>query len=178
MNFLNKLGKIILNFITVLIFILVIIVIYNFIQIRILNKSFCNFFGYTFFQVETGSMSGAIEIDDIIVIKITQDVHKDDIITFINNNEIVTHRIISENGDELITKGDANNSEDEAIKREQVIGKVVKIFNNLGVWLKVFTDIKVILCVIVTIVFVGLALASDEKNTRGKINEKKKEEKE
>ena len=45
----------------------------------------------------------------------------------------------------IITKGDANNVVDEPIHRNQVVGKVVRNVNKLGIYIKVFTDIKVII---------------------------------
>ena len=61
----------------------------------ILKKDYVNVFGYTYFVVATGSMSGTIEVDDIIFVKITKSVKINDIITFKNKDgDIITHRLI------------------------------------------------------------------------------------
>ena len=78
----NLIVKTILNSILFLLGIIAIILIYNIIQISILNKPYMNIFGYTVFQVKTGSMSGTMEIGDIIVVKLTKEVKQNDIITF------------------------------------------------------------------------------------------------
>ena len=70
------------NIVYVLLGIIVIILIYNIIQLSILNKPYMDIFGYTFFQVKTGSMSGTIEIGDIILVKLTKEVQENDIVTY------------------------------------------------------------------------------------------------
>jgi len=192
MKLLEKIVKIFFNIIIVLMFFLVIIVSYNFIQINILKKQYSNFFGYTVFEVTTGSMSGTIEINDIILVKITQDVAKDDIITFQKKGEIITHRIIAENDDLLITKGDANTGNDTPIQKKDVIGKVTKIFPRFGIWVKVLSDTKVIGSIIITVILFGFAISSKKeekqedkksfsrfmRNRREKRNGKSKEKEE
>ena len=166
MNILKRIVKFIYSIITIFVIALLVISAYCLIQRYILNKNHAEVFGYTFFQIQTGSMSGTIEIDDIIIVKITDDVHEKDIITYTDNDSIITHRLITENGNTLITKGDANNTEDKPIERKQVIGKVEKIFSGLGTWIKVFTDWKVIACIVVTFLFLGLAISDEDKNKK------------
>ena len=192
MKLLEKIVKIVFNIIIVLMFFLVIIVSYNFIQINILKKQYSNFFGYTVFEVTTGSMSGTIEINDVILVKITQDVKKDDIITFQKKGEIITHRIIAENNDLLVTKGDANTGNDTPIQKKDVIGKVTKIFPRFGIWVKVLSDTKVIGSIIITVILFGFAISSKKeekqedkksfsrfmRNRREKRNGKSKEKEE
>ncbi len=193
MKLIKKIAKTFFNLLIIFMIFLVIIVSFNFFQINILKKQYTNFFGFTLFEVTTGSMSGTIEINDVVLVKITKDVAKGDIITFTNKGEIITHRIVAENENELFTKGDANNGEDMPIDRSSVIGKVVKIFPKFGIWVIVFTDVKVVGSIIVTIILFGMAISSkDEKkeynkkktfskfmrNRRERRNEKSKEKKE
>ena len=133
--------------ITIALLLVVVMVVYNFFQISVLNKKYSNLFGYTFFEVTTGSMSNTIEINDVVIVKITKDIKKDDIITYINDDVIITHRVVEQNGEQIITKGDANNDLDKPIQRDMVLGKVVKTIPRLGIWFKVFTDIKVIISI-------------------------------
>ena len=192
MKLLEKIIKTIFNILIIFMVFLVIVVAHNFIQINILKKQYTNFFGFTIFEVTTGSMSGTIEINDVILVKITKDVKEKDIITFEATGEIITHRVLAEKDDELYTKGDANTGEDTPIKKDSVIGKVVKIFPKFGIWVKVLSDTKVIGSIIITILLFGIAISSkneDEhkekksfsrfmRNRREKRNGKSKEKKE
>ncbi len=72
-NFLKKID--ILTFILLVIFV---IVVYCYAQLKVFNKEYINFCGYTIFQVITGSMEDTIKIKDIVIVKLTDDVKKDD----------------------------------------------------------------------------------------------------
>lgn len=77
------------------------------------------------YKVETGSMEDGIHAGDHILILNKSNYHKGEIITYQVDEYFITHRIIEINGDEVITKGDANNVEDEAISKEDIVGKVI-----------------------------------------------------
>ena len=89
-------------------------------------------FGVAPMVVLSGSMSGDaedhIEVGDLIFdTKADIDTLKEgDIVSFMENKIIVTHRIIKiyeEDGvKKYITKGDANNTEDEPITADQIVG--------------------------------------------------------
>ena len=124
MKILIKIAKYLSN---ILIGILVIFCIYAVICTAFLKHKYINVFGHTFFVVASGSMTGTIDINDLVIVKITDEFEANDIITFMKDDYFVTHRVISSQGDEIITKGDANNIEDDPISLEHVVGKVTFI---------------------------------------------------
>lgn len=147
-----------INTIIAILVIITIALIYIFAQTAILKRPYANIFGYSVFEVKTGSMEPTIEIGDIIIVKLDEPFGQDDIITFQEANYLITHRVISIQDDYIITKGDNNNTEDEPIKRDNVIGKVIYTF-DVNVWKKVFTEPKVIICITLTfILFITLIL--------------------
>lgn len=95
-------------------------------------------FGYSALTVKTGSMSGTIEIGDLIIIKDTGEYEIGDIVTFLHEGDTVptTHRIISmdENG-LFITRGDANNVQDALpVSKDIILGEVVKVLPEVGLF--------------------------------------------
>ena len=95
-------------------------------------------FGYSALTVKTGSMSGTIEIGDLIIIKDTGEYEIGDIVTFLQNGDSVptTHRIIGmdENG-AFITRGDANNVQDALpVSKDIILGEVVKVLPEVGLF--------------------------------------------
>lgn len=164
----NKILKIIKNIIiNLIIFILVIIAmsaIWISIQLNVQNKEYINIFGYSMFSTATGSMSPTIKIGDIVFVKIGEDAKEEDIITYKKDNEFITHRIIKIDGESIIAKGDNNNTEDEAITRDAIIGKVVFIINNVEVWKKVFSDMSVIIPIIITVILLVILVSYKEQN--------------
>lgn len=124
----KRLKNILKYFASIFLVLLVSLCIYTFVITDILKKDYVNVFGYTYFVVATGSMSGTIEVDDIIFVKITKDVENDDVITFKSKEgDIITHRLISHSDNKYITKGDVNNVTDEVISKNQIIGKVALV---------------------------------------------------
>lgn len=136
MNIAKKIFSIILNILMCLIMIVLIFAIYSFFQINVLNKKYVNVFGYTFLQVKTGSMEDTIKVEDIVIDKIIKSdevLNKDDIISFEEDGVLITHRIVKiEDNGMIITKGDANNLEDDPIERNKVVRKSNK--NNTKCW--------------------------------------------
>ena len=159
----EKVAHIILNIVIAIVFLVVLIVGYNYIQLQILHKDYTNFFGYTVFEVSTGSMAKTLNIYDVILVKITKEVEQGDIITYKYDDELITHRIMKIDGDKLITKGDANNTEDKAITKDDIIGKVISVYPKVGIWVKVFTEPNVLISVFVTLVLIGLAITQEDK---------------
>ena len=140
----SKILGTILNFLLFIVFIIMLIGVYYIVQIRILNKEYANMFGYTFFEVATGSMSHTIEIGDIVVVKLTNDVNENDIIVYKEDKSFITHRLIKMDGNDLITKGDANNSEDKSIVKEQVLGQVIYVVPKVGIWRKIILSPQIL----------------------------------
>ena len=124
MTYLKKIFKSIAYTFLVL---LVSLCIYTFVVTDIMKKDYVNVFGYTYFVVKTGSMSGTLEVDDIIIVKLSKDANLNDIITYANDDdEIITHRLVRKASGKLIAQGDVNNAEDNPITNDQLIG-VVKL---------------------------------------------------
>ncbi len=101
-----------------IIFIFVLIVLGGYFLLRL--TGFVNLY-----RVESGSMEDDIHIYDYILSIKQNSYSVGDAITYNYNGIYVTHRITKINGDLLITKGDANNLEDEEININQVTGKVL-----------------------------------------------------
>ena len=95
-------------------------------------------FGYSALTVKTGSMSGTIEIGDLIIIKDTGDYEIGDIVTFLQKGDSIptTHRIIDSREDgSFITKGDANNVQDALpVSKDIILGEVVKVLPEVGLF--------------------------------------------
>ena len=124
MTYLKKIFKSIAYTFLVL---LVSLCIYTFFVTDIMKKDYVNVFGYTYFVVKTGSMSGTLEVDDIIIVKLSKDANLNDIITYVNDDgEIITHRLVRKVSGKLIAQGDVNNAEDNPITNDQLVG-VVKL---------------------------------------------------
>ncbi len=162
----KKVTKWLLNVLTIILLVLLSLVIYGKVT-TISENSYPNYFGYTFFEVASGSMEPTLHINDVILVKITKDnIKKDDIIAFIQDKAIITHRVIYIDGDIITVKGDNNNTIDAPIAINSVIGKVVKIYPHLGVWKKVLSEPKILILIFATLLLFDFALSYDGKGKK------------
>ena len=134
---------------------LVALCIYTFIVTDVLKKDYANVFGYTYFVVATGSMSGTIEVNDVVIVKLGQDVNVNDVITYQEEQgEFITHRVVKKVGNQIITQGDVNNTEDDPITKDDVVGTVKFVISPSSV-------LKLI--AVLLIVFILLAFLNFDK---------------
>ena len=163
----NMLGCI-LNILIMFVVVITIIGLYYMAQVKILNKDYANIFGYTFFEVATGSMANTINIGDIVVVKVNEAFKENDIIVYKEENSFITHRVIKIDGQDLITRGDANNSEDKPIKSDQILGKVIYIIPKIGIWRRVLASPEILGMIIISIILLGVVLMLTSKTEKEK----------
>ena len=124
-----------------------------------------NVFGIKTFCIISGSMEPEISVNDVVIIKETpkEEIKKGDIISFDKNGDIITHRIIylttNKNGETTyITKGDANNIEDEGyVEYKDIEGKMIGKIPKIGkiiMALKSETTLIITLVILITIYIV------------------------
>ncbi|MCD8363981.1 MAG: signal peptidase I [Lachnospiraceae bacterium] len=82
-------------------------------------------FGYGVAVVLSGSMEPVLSVDDLVLIRETQDIQIGDIIVFQSGSELIIHRVVAIDGTAVQTKGDANNTADSPITLSDVKGKLV-----------------------------------------------------
>lgn len=162
-NILQKISNLLLNILIVLITGLTLIGFYYFYQIAIEKKGCADLFGYTLFEVATGSMADNIQIGDVVIVKITNQVEENDIIVYEENQNFITHRLIKKDENGLVAKGDANNSEDKPISEEQVLGKVIQIIPKLGIWRKIILSPEILIGIIIVVILIGVILHYNTK---------------
>mgnify|MGYP004732713987 FL=1 len=160
---LKIIKKIIIDSIIFVLGVIAIIAVWGFLQLNVQKKEYINILGYSVFSTETGSMSPTMETGDIVIIKIGDEIKENDIITYKKENVLITHRVVSIDGETVTTKGDYNNTEDEPIQKDNITGKVVFIINEVEIWKKVFSDIHVIIPIVITVILFILLVSYKEK---------------
>ena len=89
-------------------------------------------FGIRTAIVLTGSMEPSLKINDFVIMRKTKSIKVNDIISYKLNNSEILHRVIKINNGLVVTKGDANNKEDNPININQVTGVYVGKIKYLG----------------------------------------------
>lgn len=161
-----------------LVYIFLVIILYN---IVLLYMSYIDkfdtpsFYIYKAYVITTNSMEPELKKDDVVVIKKAKadNLKQGDIITFKQNGETITHRIVQiddiEDGKLYITKGDNNNVQDEqGLRFDQIEGKLVIKIPQLGKMLASFKNgiIIVLVLLISAIIYLNRITAKERSNIR------------
>lgn len=126
--------------------------------------------------VLTGSMEPTISVNDLIIVKETNDYQVGDIVVFQDHSSLVVHKIIRIDGEEIVTKGDANDTEDSPINIKQIKGEVVSIIPVLGLIVKfIKSPIGIVLILAGAIVLLRLSYKKEKEEKDSDLNKLKDE---
>jgi signal peptidase len=163
MNKTEKIINLLLNILIGIFGVILLVSIYTGIQTKIMKNKYTDFFGYSIFEVQTGSMEKAISAGDWIITKITKNVKLDDVITYETDGEYVTHRIIEVYNGTYVTKGDANNTKDDPIDQSQIVGKEVAVLAGFGILRKTLFNPAVLITLIITLFLFSLVTKKNKE---------------
>jgi signal peptidase len=105
-------------------------------------------FGVGAAVVLSGSMEPELSVGDLLIVLDSSSYEIGDVVVYQDGNIAVTHRIVRfSDEEEIVTQGDANNTEDDPISVEAIKGEVVAVIPFIGY------VINAIKTPIVTIVF-------------------------
>ena len=84
---------------------------------------------YPLATITSGSMWPALEVHDLILMKgiSGNEVGVGDIIVYRNPNGFTIHRLVRKENGALVTRGDANDVDDQPIAESDVVGRIVSI---------------------------------------------------
>lgn len=169
MKLIKNICKIIFNiiiyFLIILLFLYVCLVAYQ----KIFTKNdLLSFNDYYIFQIASSSMETDLHVGDYIIVEKTNDYEIGDIITFKDDGTYITHRIYKIEDEKIITKGDANDSIDESINKEDVLGKV--LFK--AIILSFVVKYKFIIIAFIISLFILEAVFKKDKNQKSNLKEK------
>ncbi|MBQ4571029.1 MAG: signal peptidase I [Bacilli bacterium] len=133
-------------------------------------------FNKTIAVVLTGSMEPTISVNDLLVVEKTNSYEVNDIVVYQTGNMLVVHRIISIDGETVITAGDNNDGEDTPINIKTINGEVIDIIPHLGLVLKIIKN-PIVLVVITSLAIFLLILSykNEKKEENNEIDSIKEE---
>lgn len=125
-------------------------------------------FGIGSAVVLSGSMEPDISVGDLLVVSKRESYEVGDVVVYQSGKIAVTHRIVSISENEVITRGDANNTEDEPITLEQIKGEVVLAIPYVGYVVNVIKTPIGTICVLALAIFMLERSFSAEKKQKEK----------
>ena len=132
-------------------------------------------FGYGMSVVLSGSMESRLSVDDLVIIKATDNYKVNDIVLYQDENSLVIHRIIEIDGDTVTTKGDANNVADEPINKSQIKGVLVYDIPGFGAVVNILKQpVFVILILAAAFLLTEFSYRKEKDNDTEELDEIKK----
>ena len=81
----------------------------------------------------SGSMQPTIEVGSLGIVHEEKNYKEGDIVTYIKDRTLITHRIKEiKNDKEIIVQGDANNIADEPISKDMIEGRIIFTIPHMG----------------------------------------------
>ena len=134
-----------------------------------------DFLRFKTYEIVSRSMEDTINKNDIIVVKKVDknEINENDIISFDNGNEIITHRIVdieNINGQTLYTtKGDNNRfADDEKISFEQIEGKYVFKLSKLGYLMNFLKNRYFLIILFIILIFCFIHIINVKKRIKNR----------
>lgn len=134
-----------------------------------------DFLGFKTYEIVSRSMEDTINKNDIIVVKKVDknEINENDIISFDNGNEIITHRIVeieNINGQTLYTtKGDNNRFvDDEKISFKQIEGKYVFKLSKLGYLMNFLKNRYFLIILFIILIFCFIHIINVKKRIKNR----------
>lgn len=133
-------------------------------------------FGYGAAVVLSGSMEPTFSKDDIIFVKKTDSIDIGDVVVYQSNDSLVVHRVVSMDGDMVVTKGDANNIEDASFDKCAIKGVVIGCIPSLGVVVNAIkTPLGTVLVLLCAFLLIELSFRKQKETDDKRIEEIKAE---
>lgn len=130
--------------------------------------------GYSQLVVISGSMQPAIDPGDLLIIRQEEAYRPGDIVTFTEGESLVTHRLLEVEGQNALTRGDANNTDDAPVSLSRIQGRMVlrvPAVGSLVLYLRSSQGTLTLTALLVLLVLVPLIT----RGGRGHHHEKKEE---
>lgn len=106
-------------------------------------------------------MEPEIKTGEFIIVKKCEEYAIGDIVTYEEDEFLVTHRIIDKFDNSFLSKGDANNQEDEIKDNSKIIGKVV--FHSLPIGIFVSKYLKYLIVGIILFIIIRTLYFNNDK---------------
>ncbi len=129
-------------------------------------------FGFGASVVLSGSMEPELSTGDLIFIVERDSYREDEIVVYQDGDMPVAHRILSITEDEVITQGDANNSEDAPFHPDRIKGEVVFAIPLVGYLVNLIkTPIGTLVILALAVFLLNRSFREQKKEGQNKLDE-------
>lgn len=133
-------------------------------------------FGIGISVVLSGSMEPALQVNDLVLIRATEACVPGDIVVWQSGRSMTIHRVVRVEGDSVITRGDANNTEDAPVPRGALRGKMVYRIPRFGMAVRALrTPLGVLALLVAALLLIELPLWRERAQDAARLDEIREE---
>ncbi len=120
---------------------------------RVLRNAMPMPFGCGMSVVLSGSMEPTLSVNDLVFVRAAEDYAVGDVVVYQSGSSLIIHRIVRTGDGYVVTRGDANNAEDDPVRLESVKGRMVFAVPVVGAVIRLLQTLPGTLIVIALAVF-------------------------
>ncbi len=91
---------------------------------RVMRNALPMPFGVGASVVLSGSMEPTLSVNDLVIVRAAESYAEGDVVVYQSGSSLVIHRIVRVEDEYVVTKGDANNTEDDPVSLSAVKGRM------------------------------------------------------
>ena len=116
--------------------------------------------------VMSGSMEPELSVDDLIFVVKDKSIELDDVIVYQSKGILVVHKVVKVDGDQITTRGTANNADDDPISIKDVKGRVAFHVGGIGKIIDFLRAPLVMIAILILAVYLLLRSYRSENNEK------------
>lgn len=120
---------------------------------RVLRNEMPMPFGFGMSVVLSGSMEPTLSVNDLVVIRSAESYQTDDVVVYQSGGSLTIHRVVRTGNGFVVTRGDANNTEDDPVALDAIKGRMILVIPLVGVAVRFLQTLPGTLIVIALAVF-------------------------
>ena len=128
--------------------------------------------GFGIGVIMSGSMEPELSVDDLIFVVKDSTIELDDVIVYQSKGILVVHKVVKVDGDQITTRGTANDTDDAPISIKDVKGRVAFSLGGVGKVINVLKTPFVLIAIFILAVYLLLKSYANEKNNKDEKDEK------
>lgn len=119
-------------------------------------------FGYGAANVLSGSMEPTFSEGTLLIIKEVKETNPGEIVVYQEEEELIVHRVVSVEGDIVVTKGDANAVCDRPFQSDALKGKVIAWIPHIGAIANMLENVVLLLTALILVTVVVRRIRNKE----------------
>jgi signal peptidase len=143
---------------------------------RVMRNALPMPFGVGASVVLSGSMEPTLSVNDLVIVRAAESYAEGDVVVYQSGSSLVIHRIVRVEDEYVVTKGDANNTEDDPVSLSAVKGRMAFAIPFLGLPVRLLqSTLGSVLVIVLIAALVSLSWRKERAEDDKKLDDIKEE---